>query len=108
MSLYQLQKVLFDIGRSPETFRRYNDDFDGLAAGYQLTETETGALRRRDIGLLYVLGVNCQLLMYFSAALGIAWVDYLQLMRDGVRDHGPVRAGVYAMTTGLNEKVAGL
>ena len=28
------------------------------------------------------------------------WADYIEAMRDGVRRHGPVRAGVYAMTTG--------
>jgi hypothetical protein len=27
-------------------------------------------------------------------------------MRDGVRKYGPVRAGLYAMTTRLDEKVA--
>ena len=26
--------------------------------------------------------------------------DYLDLMRDGIKKHGPVRAGVYAMTGG--------
>jgi hypothetical protein len=29
-------------------------------------------------------------------------------MRDGVRKYGPVRAGIYAMTTSLDEKVAGV
>jgi hypothetical protein len=29
-------------------------------------------------------------------------------MRDGIARHGPVRAGVYAMTTAADEKVAGV
>jgi len=29
-------------------------------------------------------------------------------MRDGVIRHGPVRAGIYAMTTQLEDKVAGV
>lgn len=29
-------------------------------------------------------------------------------MREGVRQHGSVRAGVYAVTLSLDEKVAGL
>ena len=36
--------------------------------------------------------------MHFAAFLGIEWFDYLALMRDGVSKHGPVRAGVYALT----------
>ena len=51
-----------------------------------------------DIGLRYVLGVNGQILMHFAAFLQIPWFDYLDLMRKGVETHGPVRAGVYAMT----------
>jgi hypothetical protein len=57
---------------------------------------------------MYVLGTNGQLLMHFAAYLGMPWADYLQAMRDGVARHGPVRAGVYAMTTEIDEKVAGL
>ena len=32
----------------------------------------------------------------------------LKAMREGVRKYGPVRAGIYAMTTGTDEKVAGI
>lgn len=38
--------------------------------------------------------------MHFAAFHKIEWDDYLQSMRDGVSEHGPVRAGVYAMTGG--------
>jgi hypothetical protein len=36
------------------------------------------------------------------------WSQYIAAMRDGVRKYGPVRAGLYAMTVGLDEKVADL
>lgn len=55
-----------------------------------------------------MLGCNGQLLMHFAPLLGMPWADYLQAMRDGVQKHGPVRAGVYAMTTATNEKIAGV
>ena len=61
-----------------------------------------------DIGKLYVLGANGQLLMHFAALLGMPWADYIEAMREGVRRHGPVRAGIYAMTTSTDEKVAGV
>ena len=61
-----------------------------------------------DVGKLYVLGANGQLLMHFAALLGMPWADYIEAMREGVRRHGPVRAGIYAMTTSTDEKVAGV
>jgi len=38
------------------------------------------------------------LLMHYAALKQFEWDDYLQAMRDGVAEHGPVRAGIYAMT----------
>jgi len=42
--------------------------------------------------------VNGQILMHFAAFHKIAWPDYLQMMRDGIAEHGQVREGVYAIT----------
>ena len=42
------------------------------------------------------------------ALLGMPWADYIEAMREGVRRYGPVRAGIYAMTTSMDEKVAGV
>ena len=56
------------------------------------------ALVEPDIGLLFHLGVNGQILMHFAAFHQIPWADYLRLMREGIARHGPVREGVYAMT----------
>ena len=38
--------------------------------------------------------------MHYAAYLQIEWFDYLQLMRDGIEEYGPVRAGIYTMTGG--------
>jgi len=108
MSLYQLQKFLFDLNRDPGVQRDYRSDRDTLLNRYVLTPEERSAIASGDVGLMYVLGANGQLLMHFAAFLGIAWPDYLEAMREGVRRHGPVRAGIYSMTTDLDEKVAGV
>ena len=108
MSLYQLQKFLYDINREPRVQQEYRSDPAALLARYELSDEERGALVRGDIGLVYVLGANGQLLMHFAALLGMAWADYITAMREGVARHGPVRAGVYAMTTHIDEKVAGV
>ena len=108
MSLYQLQKFLYEINREPRVQQEFRSERGALLARYELSAEERGALERGDIGLAYVLGANGQLLMHFAALLGMPWADYLQAMRDGVARHGPVRAGVYAMTTQVDEKVAGV
>ena len=108
MSLYQLQKFLYDINRDPRVQAQYRADRPGVLGRYELTAEERTALERGDIGLIYVLGANGQLLMHYAAFLGMSWPAYLQAMRDGVAQHGPVRAGVYAMTTQPDEKVAGV
>jgi len=99
VSLYYTQKLLYQLNRDPLVQRRLRDDFEGLLAEYDLTEEERSAFRARDVGLLYVLGVNGQLLMHYGALIGLEWSEYLEAMRQGVARHGPVRAGLYAMTT---------
>ena len=108
MSLYQLSKLLYQLNRDERTRARFAADRLSILADYQLSEEERLAVTQSDIGLLYVLGVNGQILMHFAALCGIPWTEYIQRMREGVKQHGPVRAGLYAMTTGVDEKVAGV
>lgn len=100
MSLYYLQKFLYELNRDEDIQQQCRNSFDTLIEDYELDDEETRALKDGDIGLLYVLGVNGQILMHYAAFLGIEWFDYLELMRQGIAKHGPVRAGVYAMTGG--------
>ena len=111
MSLYAMQKFLFALNRDAEVQRRYSEGGDtraALLAAYDLNDEEREAIDKGDIGKLYVLGCNGQLLMHFAPLLGLAWADYLEAMREGVHKYGPVRAGIFAMTTGTDEKVAGV
>lgn len=107
MSLYQVSKLLYNLNRSDDAKAQFRTDPEAFISAYTLTDEERGAILTPDIGLLYVLGVNGQILMHFAALKGVEWSDYLQRMRDGVKQHGPVRAGIYAMTTSPDEKVAG-
>ncbi len=100
MSLYQLQKCLYNLNRDDAVKGAYENDRGTLLQDYDLTQEEYQALDTGDIGLLYVLGVNGQILMHFAAFLSVEWFDYLNLMRAGIEKHGPVRDGVYAMTGG--------
>ena len=98
MSLYQVQKFLYNLNRDDAVKSQFRSDPESALRRYELTDDECKMLLDGDIGLLYVIGVNGQILMHFAAFLGIEWFDYLDLMRAGVQQHGPVRAGVYAMT----------
>lgn len=97
MSLYHVQKLLYQLNRDAELRRRFAADSEAVIAQYELAAEEREAIRAPDIGLLYVLGVNGQLLMHYAALRGFEWSAYIEAMREGVRRHGPVRAGIYAM-----------
>ncbi len=106
MTLYALQKFMYELNRSEAVQARFRAEPDALLDEFDLTDEERGALAAPDIGLLFHLGVNGQILMHYAAFHQIEWQDYLQRMRDGIAEYGPVREGVYAMTTGLDEIVA--
>ena len=97
MSLYSVQKLLYQLNRDANVRARFDDDLDGLLREYPLTDEERSAIIDGDIGLLYVMGVNGQILMHYAALIGQEWDEYLEAMREGVRQHGPVRAGLYSL-----------
>ena len=97
MSLYYVQKLLYQLNRDPGTQMRYREDLEGLLTDYGLDGEERDAIREGDIGLLYVMGVNGQILMHFSALIGQEWDEYIKAMKDGVQRHGPVRGGLYTL-----------
>ena len=103
MSLYQVQKLIYQLNRDPRTRERYQSERDAVLDEYELSDEERRAIAGArgegpDIGLLYVLGVNGQLLMHFAALHKFEWNAYLDAMRRGLKDHGPVREGIYAAT----------
>lgn len=108
MSLYGIQKFLYDLNRDSKMQTRYTNERTQLLSEYTLLDDERAAIDQGDIGLIYVMGANGQLLLHFAAFLGMPWPEYIASMRAGVEKHGPVRAGVYAMTTTINQKVAGV
>jgi hypothetical protein len=108
VSLYAAQKLLYHLNREPAVQARFKAEKAAVLDDYELTDEEREAFLAGDVGKLYVLGANGQLLMHFAALLGMPWAAYIEAMREGVRRYGPVRAGIYAMTTGLDQKVAGV
>jgi hypothetical protein len=100
MSLYTLQKLFYELNRDPSVQEAFTADREELLARYRLSEEEAEAVRTDDIGKLYILGVNGQILMHFAAWRGFAWDEYIQAMKDALAEHGQVRAGIYAAVDG--------
>jgi hypothetical protein len=97
VSLYYVQKLLYQLNRDPHVRTRFETDRDALLGEYALSTEEHEAIVDGDIGLLYVMGVNGQILMHYAALIGQEWDEYIDAMREGVRRHGPVRAGLYSL-----------
>lgn len=97
MSLYYVQKLLYQLNRDEHVRARFDSEPELLLQEYSLTDEEQAAIVDGDIGLLYVMGVNGQILMHYAALIGQEWDEYIEAMRAGVRKHGPVRAGLYSM-----------
>src|SRR5437879_8544917 len=95
MSLYQLQKFLYDINRDPGVQGIYRADLEGLLVRYELASEERSALATGDIGLIYVLGANGQLLMHYAAFLGMSWLVYIHEICEGVAPTRSVRVDIY-------------
>ena len=96
MSLYYVQKLLYQLNRDADTRERFENDVDTVLNAYDLDDEEIKAIKNGDIGLLYIMGVNGQILMHYAAMRGYAWDAYLESMRSALREHGQVRAGLYA------------
>ena len=104
MSLYYVQKLLYELNRDPHVRERYHTDFDDLLTDYTLTEEELEAIRKPDIGLLYVMGVNGQILMHYAAIFNMPWPEYLRAMEEGLEKYGPVRSGLYVMSDTVGDQ----
>ncbi|MEP7242751.1 MAG: aromatic ring-opening dioxygenase subunit LigA [Gammaproteobacteria bacterium] len=100
MSLYSVQKLIYQLNREPSIRTRLQTDIESVLKDFELTEDEQRALREPDIGLLYVMGVNGQLLMHYAALRGFEWNAYIQAMKDGEVKYGPVRTGLYTRAEG--------
>ena len=81
MSLYDVQKLFFQVNRDPKTLERFLKERETLLAEYRLTEEERRAVMATDFRLLYEMGVHSLLLGPLAATLGLSFPDYLAILR---------------------------
>ena len=80
MSLYQLQKLIFEVNRNPERREEYRRDAAAFAARYDLTPQERDAITRLDIRALYQRGVHSLLLRPLTLLHGVSNEDYAKAL----------------------------
>ena len=80
MSLYQLQKLIYEVNRNPEHRDTYRADPVGFLARYQLTPEEQEAIVALDVRKLYRLGVHPLLLRPFTLLHRVSNEDYAKAL----------------------------
>ncbi len=80
MSLYQLQKLMYEVNRSPERRDAYRKEGAAFIARFDLTAEEKDAVARLDIRTLYRLGVHPLLLRPFTILHQVSNEDYAKAL----------------------------
>jgi len=81
MSLYSVQKALFQLNNDAVARARFKSERDALLAEYALTDEERRALAEVDVGRLHLMGVHPLLLAPFAGRSGLKWPDYLAALQ---------------------------
>jgi hypothetical protein len=85
VSVYQVQKLLFQVNRDRQARDRFLAERDALVAEYGLTGHERRAVLEADFQALYEMGVHSLLLAPLAATLGLSFPDYLAILRETPR-----------------------
>ena len=80
MSLYQLQKLIYDVNRNPERRHAYRADKAGFLSRYELTPGEQAAIADLDVRQLYSYGVHPLLLRPFTLLHRVSNEDYAKAL----------------------------
>ncbi len=82
MSLYQVQKLLFNLHNDLELRTSYKSNRKEIMKKYDLADSEVKTLLDNDMGALYRMGVNPWLLLnYSSHVIGVKRDAYLKQIR---------------------------
>ena len=83
MSIYQVQKLLFNRHNDLELKQKYKESPQEVLKKYELVDSERKALLEPDVGTLYRMGVHTYLLWAYGALMGVKPDVYFnQIGRD--------------------------
>jgi len=83
MSLYQVQKLLFQLHNDLGLRKRYKADSREVLKGYDLSDSETKVLLDADVGSLYRMGVHTYLLWSYGRLMGVEAEEYFKQIGGG-------------------------
>jgi aromatic-ring opening dioxygenase LigAB LigA subunit len=81
MSLYQLQKLIYQVNRDAAQRERYRQDPSAFVSGYELSEQESAAVLNLDVRSLYTMGVHSLLLKPFTLLNKVSNEDYAKALK---------------------------
>ena len=81
MSLYQVDKLLFNLFNDLELQEKYRQDFSDVLKRYDLKDSEIKALREVNAGELYRMGVHSFLLWQFGRIMDLKPATYFKQIR---------------------------
>lgn len=81
MSLYQTQKLLFDLHNNLNLRDEYKSSSKDVLERYDLDPSEARALLELDVGVLYHMGVHTYLLWNFANMMGVDREAYFKQVR---------------------------
>ena len=87
MSVYQVQKLLFNLHNDLELKQKYKENRNEILKRYDLTDSELKALLEPDVGSLYRMGTHTYLLWSYGMLMGVKPDLYFkQIGRDNSKN----------------------
>lgn len=81
MSLYEVEKLLWQARRDDALTKGYQQDPDAVLAAYDLSDEERRALKDKDFRSILEAGANPYLLYFFALHVGVDRSDYYAAVR---------------------------
>ena len=81
MSLYQVDKLLFQLFNDLELQEKYKQDSESVLKRYELLEPELKALREVNAGELHRMGAHSFLLWQFARMMDLKPASYFKQVR---------------------------
>lgn len=81
MSLYQVDKLLFQLFNDLDLQQQYKQDPAAVLQRYDLEDNELEALRKVDAGALYSMGAHSFLLWQFARMMELSPAVYFKQVR---------------------------
>jgi hypothetical protein len=78
MSVYRVNKLLFDLQMQPDVQQEFKSNYAALADRYRLTPEEARAIREVDATALSRMGAQPYLLRFFTVAQGVGNAELIE------------------------------